>query len=101
MEHLKILIRGEYYKVDKHGCIYGGPNKIEPTCKSGHQWDVLGVSKHHMNNRPTILFNEIWEHPEKALKGYLWDIDHGTVRRWGGLYYGQQPRIQACFKVSQ
>jgi len=96
--NLNITIRGETYQVDKHGCIMGGPNSVEPTCKNGHQWDFLGVSTHHMHNRPTISFKEIWKKPGLAVGGYFWDVDHGTTRFWGGSYCGKLPRVTSCYK---
>lgn len=99
METLTIRIRGEVYQVDEHGCIMGGPNDVKPTCINGHQWDFIGVSTHHWHNRPTISFKQIWENPSLALNGYMWDIDHGTVRVWGGSYNGKLPKITLAYKA--
>jgi hypothetical protein len=97
MKILNIEIRGQYYKVDEHGCIFGGENNVIQGCKSGHQWTFIGVSKHRMNSRPTVSFQDIWENPKLAINGYFWDIDHGTVRLWLGSYNGQLPRVTNAY----
>ena len=94
MKTLNLCIRDEYYKINKQGEIFGGPNNIaEP---SGN-WKFLGISTHHWHNRIIHRFADIWENPELAINGYLWDIDHGTVRQWGGSYFGSLPRIISCY----
>jgi hypothetical protein len=30
---------------------------------------------------------------ESVVGGYVWDVDHGTTRAWGGLYNGRTPRV--------
>lgn len=90
---LNIIIRGENYKIDKHGCILGGSNNVELTCKNGHQWDFLGVSKHHWKQSVDFTFKDIQKNPKLAIGGLFWDIDHGTTRQWKGRYCGKLPRI--------
>lgn len=97
MKTLHIYIRGEHYQVDEHGCIYGGPNNVEVGCKSGHEWLFLGVSTHHLQNRIIHDPKAIQENPSLAVKGYLWDRDHGTVRQWGGSYNGHLPRVTSAY----
>jgi hypothetical protein len=94
MKNLCFLARGDYYLVDEHGCIIRTDMPFEPGCKSGHQWDFIGVSTHHMHRHPTISFQDIWDNPKLALGGYVWDIDHGTVRSWRG---GGSHRIMDCY----
>jgi len=94
MKILIILIRGNYYKINCKGEIFGGEHDL--TEPSG-DWLFLGTSTHHMNNRVIHSFHEIWKNPSLAVKGYMWDKDHGTTRTWSGLYYGQLPRIEACY----
>ena len=93
MEVLNICIRGEYYKIDSHGCFFGGPNNVIAGCKDGHEWKFLGVSYHHWRKGIDRNFNEIIKNPKLAINGLLWDLDHGTIRQWGGQYYGHLPRI--------
>lgn len=46
-------------------------------------WLFLGVSTHHASNRIKFVPSEIFDNPELMLGGYVWDLDHGTVGRWG------------------
>ena len=91
---LKVTIEGEIYKVNSKGQIYGGPHNL---ADSNDDWIFVGVSKHHMQNHPVINFKGIWENPGLALHGYLWDIDHGTLRMWAGRYLGTLPRITSIY----
>ena len=91
---LSIYIRGEWYMIDENGYIFGGPNNIRQPSRN---WRFLGVSTHHWHNRIIYTFKDIWENPDLAIHGYLWDEDHGTTRIWGGKYDGHLPRIVRCF----
>ena len=94
--YLIIKIRGEYYKVNSKGeMIQNNRNDF-----SG-QWKFLGISTHHMHNTIIHTFFDIWNDPSLALNGYLWDIDYGTIRKWGGNYNGKLPKITACYKVDE
>lgn len=97
MKTLHIYIRGEHYYIDEHGCIYGGTNSVTPGCESGHEWRFLGVSTHHWNNHIIYSFEDICKDPTLARGGYFWDVDHGTVRTWGGSYCGKVPRITSAW----
>ena len=88
---LHICIRSEWYKINEKGEIYGGPNKIKEP--SGN-WLFLGVSTHHWHNHLVYSFKQIWNNPQLAEGGILWDKDHGTTRIWAGLFHGKIPRIQ-------
>jgi hypothetical protein len=46
-------------------------------------WRILGVSKHHMQNHVTVPLTPDID-PKTLIKGYVFDVDHGTTRRWGG-----------------
>lgn len=94
---LHIYIRGEHYSIDEHGCFMGGPNNVKPGCVNGHEWKFLGVSTHHWHNHIIHTFKDIVINPKLAVHGYLWDIDHGTTRTWGGSYYGRLPRITSAW----
>ncbi len=93
MEVLEIVIRGECFLVDSKGKI-----KSQQFRDFSDTWLFKGVSTHHWHNRVTIPFNVIWENPQKAINGFFWDIDHGTVRCWGGCYNGKLPRVESCRK---
>lgn len=94
MKTLNVCIRGEYYKVNEEGEIFGGPHNIKEPSKN---WKFLGTSTHHWHNHIIHHFVDIWKNPELAINGYMWDEDHGTVRIWGGTYMGKLPRITACY----
>lgn len=60
------------------------------------QWVILGFSTHHWHSRITIPLTP--DIDARILKGCIvWDNDHGTVRTWGGSYFGKLPRVQAAY----
>src|SRR3990167_9564621 len=97
MKTLHIKIRGEVYKIDCHGCFFGGPNNVTQGCKDGHEWRFIGVSTHHWHNHVVHNLKSILDNPKLAVGGYLWDVDHGTTRIWGGRYCGHLPRITTAY----
>lgn len=62
-------------------------------------WKTLGVSKHHASNRVTVPLTPDIDAKE-ILGGYVWDLDHGTTRQWGGQYQGRTPRITQAWITS-
>ena len=95
MEELEIYIGGEVYRVNSNGDM----KAADSTKSYSGNWVFIGVSTHHWHRRPTISFIDIWENPKLAIGGYLWDVDHGTVRCWGGSYNGRIPKIESIRKV--
>ncbi len=94
MKVLHFTFRGEAYRVDERGCI--NANGIDHYSDS---WIFLGGSTHHWHNRVTVTLIDAFNNP-KALDGcYGWDRDHGTIRAWGGLYYGKVPRIRNPYVI--
>jgi hypothetical protein len=85
MKVLMFQCCGEWYKVSLEPETLGhvtenGSNKWNLPHPS---WTILGVSTHHMHNHVTIpLTPDI--NPSTLHKGYVFDLDHGTTRRWGG-----------------
>jgi hypothetical protein len=59
-------------------------------------WEIIGVSKHHWRRDIDIPITSDVD-PNSLIKGIVWDVDHGTTRIWGGLYYGKIPRIQSAW----
>ncbi len=94
MRELRFSFRGKVYRVDEKGRI--NANGI------GHfsdEWVFLGGTRRHQSNRIMVPFWAGWNNPE-LLNGCLgWARDHGTVRRWGGVYCGKLPRITGAYKV--
>ena len=83
-------ISGEYYHVDTEGRIkrlgikgFGFSNT----------WTVYGVAE-RWNSHP-VPWNIIKKHLNTGatVTGYLYDVDHGTVRMWGGKYAGKLPKV--------
>ncbi len=91
---LEFKCRGNWYSCDEHGNIFAVNDK---KMSGDGSWKFLGVSTHHWHNRIIHTFEDIWNNPELAKKGIVWDFDHGTIRMWGGSYFGKQPRITNCF----
>jgi len=78
----EMRIRGAIYKIDGFGRIGGSKS-----------WKVYGVSS-RWNSRP-ILWKELKKQLDrgKTIEGYLYDVDHGTIRFWGGSYFGKLPKV--------
>ena len=93
-EVLYLSIRGEKYKIHSNGDI----ERTDMVFSPSEEWKFLGVSTHWRNNHIVHSFEDIWDKPELALKGYVWDLDHGTTRMWGGQYNGKLPRVEYCVK---
>jgi hypothetical protein len=94
MKTLHFQCRGEWFVCDEDGQFIILKNH---ETKGVPYWKFLGVSTHHWHNRIIHTFEDIWDNPELAKKGIVWDYDHGTIRIWGGSYLGKQPRITACY----
>ncbi len=87
--YLHFHIRGEYYLVNEAGEMKQESSK-EPF--SG-EWIFLGGSTHHWRKGYDVPLSVAFEYP-KLLNGcLLWDKNHGTMRQWGGNWYGRLPRI--------
>jgi hypothetical protein len=80
MKTLHFLCRGQWYKVTEKGYII-----------------IMGVSKHHWRQGIDIGLKEAFKTPESLIDGLVWDIDHGTVRQWGGSFNGKLPRIVRAY----
>ena len=89
MRILTFIFRGEYYQVDEKGRI-----KANGLSDFSDTWIFLGGSSHHWHNRVTVSLAQAFEYPLLLNRCYGWDRDHGTTRRWGGMWYGEVPRIQ-------
>lgn len=60
------------------------------------EWVILGVSKHHWSRTVDVpIVTDI--NPKSLIKGIVWDRDHGTIRKWGGVYFGKIPRISTAW----
>jgi len=92
MKILEFTFRGEKYEVNEKGQIKA--NKLETFSKN---WIFLGGSKHHWRRGIDISLNDAFNNPESLNNCLGWDIDHGTVRQWGGQYCGKLPRIKNSF----
>ena len=86
--------RGEVYKVKENGELIQENNIFNKWDKS---WKLLGVSFHHWRRDIDLSVEEIFKNPEKMVKGIVWDVDHGTVRQWGGRYCGKLPRVEWAY----
>jgi hypothetical protein len=90
MLHFKC--RGEWFLVNEEGNM---TQERHPTFSEG--WKFLGVSFHHWKNSIDLHFEEAKTNPTKLIGGLVWDFDHGSIRRWGGQYFGRLPRITAVY----
>jgi len=88
MKVLAFNFRGQKYLVDLQGRI--NANDIGYFSEA---WIFLGGSSHHWHTSIKVTRDAAFENP-KLLNGCLgWDRDHGTIRRWGGLWNGRIPRM--------
>ena len=88
---LHFQCRGEWFKVNNDGFITQQNNEDF----SGH-WRFIGVSFHHWRNGLDVRYSNKTL-PENIIGGLVWDIDHGTVRQWGGSYNERLPRITQAY----
>ena len=96
IEILIIQIRGEIYHVNSIGQFV----RTDMLMKFHDNWRFLGVSTHHWNNHIVHNFTTIWQNPDLAINGYLWDLAHGTTLIWGGSYNGRLPKVTLCYKTT-
>jgi hypothetical protein len=81
MKILRFYCQRGYFDVNEAGMI----KRLDmPEFKFSETWRFLGVSTHHWHNRVTVTLADIFDNPKLAIKGYVWDVDHGTMRQWGG-----------------
>ena len=83
--------RGKYYTIDERGRFFVGEY---PKGYFSENWTIKSIVP-RWNGRPASN----WESLKKLLdngevvQGYLYDIDHGTTRFWGGCYQGKVPKV--------
>ena len=87
MAILNFTCRGERYKVREDGAMGYAKNT-----GFSEQWRFIGISRHHWRKGLDVPFSPNTP-AEEFVGGLVWDIDHGTVRQWGGRYGGRLPRI--------
>ena len=80
--------RGTRYQISSNG------NISYPGVKPSGDWKLFAIGK-RWNTSP---FNSMrWTEIKflmdegKTIKGYVHDIDHGTLRSWGGKWDGKIP----------
>jgi len=95
-ELLYFEIRGEWFVANERGDLTQA-NRLRFT----NDWTLLGVSFHHWRNNVDVTFQDSWDNPKRMVGGYLWDIDHGTVRTWGGSYNGKLPKVTMAYKKGE
>jgi len=89
MKVLQFRFRGDIYQVDGKGRI-----KTSKTGGFSNDWIFLGGSTHHMKGYPNVRLEQAFDDPDSLRRCYGWDRDHGTLRRWGGRWGGQIPKIE-------
>lgn len=79
--------RGTWYKINSKGEFFVNG-------KASKTWKIYGVAQ-RWNGRP-IPWKSIKIKLDKgqSVKGYLYDIDHGTTRFWGGSWGGKLPVVE-------
>lgn len=96
MKTLLFTCRGERYKVKPNGDMLQVNNTYN---NWDEHWKFKGVSFHHWRRSRDINVVEAFENPKSLIGGLVWDVDHGTLRQWGGSYYGKLPRITEAYIV--
>jgi len=71
--------QSEFYTVNERGHI--GYSHWQHSAS----WVLLGMSNHHWCTSPTIRWPELQVMLDRgeSVRGYIWDVDHGTTRQWG------------------
>lgn len=82
--------RGKTYEVTGRGEI------VPPGGRASGFWKVAAVvarwnASYSMGKKWTQIKRELDK--GKIVKGYLYDVDHGTRRFWGGSYAGKIPTV--------
>ena len=90
MKTLIFECRGELYKIKKNGDMLQVNNTYN---EWDSNWQFLGVSFHNWRRGIDKTVKEAFNNPASIMGGLVWDIDHNTIRQWGGNYYGKLPRI--------
>lgn len=96
---LRFMFRGEWYTVSLAPETLGQVMQGGNGCKFNlphPQWVILGVSTHHWHNHATVPLTADID-PASLIGGYVWDVDHGTTRQWGGAGNGKIPRITQAY----
>lgn len=94
MKSLVFFHRGIKYRVSLeketmgHVMEYGDHSFTLPN----ESWRILGVSFHHWRKSIDKSISCL-KNAQDFNNGLIWDIDHGTVRQWGGQYGGKLPRV--------
>jgi hypothetical protein len=91
---LFFTFRGEQYGVDELGRIQ--------TKKLGHysdHWLFLGGKKQVEGGIMSVSLHEAFNCPSMLNECIGLDVDHGTIREWGGLENGKTPTISKPYVV--
>lgn len=92
---LSFGFRDDYYQVNEKGHIRRYKDmEVDPNKEFSKEWIFKGGASHHLRNSPDVSLKLAFEKPELLRNCYGFDIDHGTSRRWGGMYHGAVPRIK-------
>ena len=83
---------GNYYQVNLKGHI-----KANGLSYFSKDWVFLGGSRHHWSNHIDVSLRDAFKDPSLLNNTLGWDLDHGTIRRWGGQYCGKVPRINNAY----
>ena len=78
----RMILKGATYGIDGFGRIHG--------LKS---WRVYGVAS-RWNSQP-ILWKNLKKQLDrgKVIEGYLYDVEGGTIKFFGGSYMGKIPKV--------
>jgi hypothetical protein len=84
-----LKIRGEDYELNRAGWI----KRLDMTFTPSANWRVAGI-KERWNQRLFTPWAEMRAKLDQGMpiEGYLMDIDHGSLREWGGSYNGHLPK---------
>ena len=94
-KRLYFKCRGEWFVVKQNGDM-SQENRANNNDFSG-EWQLLGVSTHHWQNHIHYQLSELFDNPGNMIYGLVWDLDHGTVRKWAGQYYNKLPRVTMAY----
>jgi hypothetical protein len=88
---LCFTFRGQDYRVNEVGEI-----KANGLGNYSQDWIFLGGAYHECQHI-TVTRKEAFQNPYLLEGCFGFDIDHGTIREWGGMYDGEPPRIHGVY----
>ena len=90
---LRFCCHGEWFSVNEKSEM----TQSTENPKFSGKWKLLGVSYHYRRQYIDCYFEELFKDPKLMINGRIWDLDHGTTRKWSGRHMGKLPRVTQAY----